>query len=242
MKRGRRFLCGILFSPCLLATGCLIPYAYPKLDYVPGTDLGTKATDVHAFRVDVTARQVDIGESGSIRLTEIQPRADGSFPAQTKLSIEHGVYIVGGALNFNVGQMHTTRVRLYRPGYHLVEMPAWGSANDAVWTPAPDWQAQEKAIDDLLQRPAVSASAAHFVKSQGSFWDAENQPRQPPELTGSPATSRVFAFAAAEYERVAKLASTPENTACLREKAKWLIEAKPTTTPVVEARLPASSP
>src|SRR5215470_2514887 len=100
MNRARRFLVGILFAPCLLATGCLIPYAYPKLDYVPSTDLGAKTTDVHAFRVDVTARQVDIGEDGFIKLTEIQQRADGSFPAQTKLSLERGVYVAGVALNF----------------------------------------------------------------------------------------------------------------------------------------------
>src|SRR4051812_35954336 len=101
MKRARRLLCGLLLATCTCATGCLIPYAYPKLDYIPPADPGAKAADVRAFRVDVTAHQIDIGEEGSIKLTELQPRADGSFPAQTRLSVERGVYIGGGALNFN---------------------------------------------------------------------------------------------------------------------------------------------
>ena len=51
MKRARRFLCAVaLLAPVVLATGCLIPYAYPKLDYVPGYDPnGMKATEVRQF-------------------------------------------------------------------------------------------------------------------------------------------------------------------------------------------------
>lgn len=221
MNRARRLLCG-LAAPALLATGCLIPYAYPKLDYVPACDVGP-ASDVHAFRVDVSARQIDIGETGSFTLTEIEPRADGSFPPQVGASVERGYLVLGIAINYNVGRLHATRVRLYRPGHLLVELPAWGSARDVVWTAAPDWAAQEKAIDDLLQRPPVSVSAAHFVKSQGSFWGPENQPRDIGSKTPLP---QPYLFAAAEYERVAKLAPAETDAYRLREKAKRLRERK----------------
>jgi hypothetical protein len=237
MNRARRLLCGGAV-PALLATGCLIPYAYPKLDYVPGTDLGPKAPDVHAFRVDVTARQVDIGETGTFTLTEIEPRADGSFPAQTRFSLERGVYLATVPLGFNVGRRHATRVRLYRPGYQVVEVPAWGSAAGARWVPAADWLAQERAVDDLLHRPTVSAGAGAFARAGSSSWDG-----QLPEV-GAPQTARVLVFAAAEYERVALLAPTPEDAACLREKAGRLVETRPAATrPDGSApRPPAESP
>ena len=51
MNRARRSLCGALLAPCFLAAGCL-PYAYPKLSYIPCAELGPEVSDVHAFRVD----------------------------------------------------------------------------------------------------------------------------------------------------------------------------------------------
>lgn len=235
MKHARRLLCVLLSSPCLFAAGCLIPYAYPKLDCVPGAHVGTTTNDVSTFRVDVSAHQADIGEEGTFELTEIEPRYDGSLPAQFGASVERGYYVFGVALNYNVGRLHATRVRLYRPGYQLVELPAWGSTKNVAWITAPDWQSQEQAIDDLLQRPAVSASARGYVRKQGTFWNDANQPRRQTALVASPATTRAFALAAAEYERVAKLAPTEADATRLHEKAERLLEVKPVQAPIAEA-------
>ncbi|MBN9120151.1 MAG: hypothetical protein J0I06_13465 [Planctomycetes bacterium] len=230
MKRARRILCGVaLLAPGSMA-GCLLPYAYPKLEYVPGADFTPAEPDVRAFRVDVEADQIDLGENSSFELTPIALRPDGRLPGQLGVSLERGVYIAGVAVNYNVGRVHTTRVRLYRPGYQLVEIAPWGSSGPIVWAPAADWAAQEKAIDDLLRRPFVSSRAAAFAKNKGAFWGAGTKAEELPPLSSeSGQAPPAFAFAASEYARVAKLAPTPEDAARLREKARLLAEHRPIT-------------
>src|SRR6516162_946822 len=111
-RRGRV----ILLVPCLVTARCRIPYAYPKLAYVPGYEVAnSNITDVHAFRVDVTAHRADIDERYEYTLTPVTRRADGSYPAHTRLSLERGYYVLGVALNYNVARLHTVSTRLYRP-------------------------------------------------------------------------------------------------------------------------------
>jgi hypothetical protein len=213
MKCASRRVGVTLLAPVFLATGCLIPYAYPKLSYVPGYDAaGLKATDVRAFRVDVTADQADLDENGEYTLTEIIPSSDKCFPPQAQLSLERGVYVLG-PLNFNMGRLHTTRVRLYSPGYQLVELESWCSTDKVRWQLASDWNACEKAIDDLLRHPTLTAGP--------------RDRKQLPKVSASSATMRVFVFAAGEYEKLIADAPTPADAARVRDKARALVETKP---------------
>src|SRR4051794_20785946 len=99
-KAHSAFIGFLVAVPCLGSNGCLLPYAYPKLDYVPAYDPGMKIPDCYAFRVDVTAHEVDVGESSEFTLTPIALRPDGSVPPQVGVSVERG-YHVFGPLNFN---------------------------------------------------------------------------------------------------------------------------------------------
>jgi hypothetical protein len=214
-----------LVVACPIASGCLFPYAFPKLSYVPGTAPRQSTPDVHAFRVDATADQIDIGESVSFALTRIKPKSDGRFPPQAGLSLERGFYVLGIALNYNVGRLHTTRVRLYRPGFQLVELRAWDSADEVAWIIAADWREQEQSVDALLRRPYVTRSGEAFGKATDASRSDET-PRelgQLPELTDySEDSTDVFVLAATEYERIAKLAPTPDDAGRILEKAKRL--------------------
>jgi hypothetical protein len=232
MLRGQYLLVGVvLLVFCLLATGCLLPYAFPKLSIVPGCDsVGEKTGDVYAFRVDVTADQIDAGETGEYTITDITPGPDGRVPAQARLTVERGFYVLGIALNYNVGRLHTTRVRLYRPGYQLVELKSWEATDRIDWQPAADWKEQEKAIDDLLRRPAVTASGLRQAKSQQLWFEKDCSPpcnvAGVNEVTGTgPRATNVFGLAVGEYERVAGLAPTPEEAARLRGKAEQLMKS-----------------
>jgi hypothetical protein len=212
-------ICILLTVPLLCLCGCVLPYAYPKLSYVHGCVPGAGITDCYAFRVDIAADQVDIDESGHYSLTPIAPRPDGTFPPQTQVSVERGYYILGIALNYSVGRVHTTRLRMYRPGYELVERASWDPVDNVHWKPTIDWSAQEKAIDELVYRPAVT--------------DAEVARRKKPlalvghysSLTAGLTISKPVAeFVAAEYDRVAALAPTPAEAARLHGKARQLRE------------------
>jgi hypothetical protein len=86
------------------------------------------------------------------------------------------VFVLGIALNYPVYTSHTVAMRLYRPGYDLVEIDSWQLPEKVAWKKAPDLAAQEKELDRLMlttdeaSRPAIwlgrtlrpgSASAAH---------------------------------------------------------------------------------
>ena len=220
MTHLQRLLLAVLLAvPCFFAAGCIIPYAYQKLSYLPGCDTaGVKAPEVRAFRVDVDAHEVDMGETGEYTIAEITARSDGKTPSQASLSLERGYYVLGGAVNFNVGWLHTTRVRLYAPGYHLVELKPWESPDAVRWQLAGDWVNQAKAVDDLLRRPAVSASEAALRGHDPSRGEALS------DLVMTNTTRDALSFAASEYERLAKSAPTPDDDARVRDKAKRLRE------------------
>jgi hypothetical protein len=221
-----RFALAIVATASLLATSCLVPYVYPKLSYVPGCPAeGPKVADIHAFRVDLSANEVDVGENGEFTLTEIVPRPDGCFPAQGRLSLEYGYYVCG-PLNFNVGWLHDTRVRLYSRGFRLVELKAWESAETIRWQVAEDWSAREKAVDDLLRRPAISGSelaSRRHDPERGS---------SPSDLIRTKATVKALLFAAAEYEEIAAHAATPAEAARLQGKARGLSGVSPAAPPL----------
>jgi hypothetical protein len=196
---------GILFL-----SGCLIPYAYPNLAYVPGCELGTQMPDCHVFRLDVTAYQSDLKEDGKYTVVEIPRRSDGSFPLQLGFSVDRGIYIANPALSFNTGCLHSTRVRIYRPGYQLIELKPWDSTDKVQWQPAVNWIEQEKAIDALLQRPAIAIPA-----------NPSSIPTNP-WAAGYISCNSTEHFVAAECERLAALAPTPEDAVRVRNKAKEL--------------------
>jgi hypothetical protein len=210
----------LLVVPYLVAAGCIIPYAYPKLSYVPGCDPGPEVSDVHAFRVDVNAERhhvisiFSVGERGEHTLAEITPRADGRIPSQTRVTVERGWGLLASQMDLSVGRLHTTRVRLYRPGYQLVELKAWDLTNNIDWQPATDWEAQERAIDDLLDRPVLTPLFAALMHPS----------RQHPLMPTTLDTTRPLLFAASEYERLAKSAPTIEDAARVRKKAHSLNE------------------
>ena len=122
MKRRWRLLVGAaLHAPCILAAGCL-PYVYPKLSCIPSTELGLEVSDVHAFRVDAEMNLALWSSGCEYRLTEITPRSDGTLPSQLRVTIEYEVAHLDHFYYFSRGRVHETLVRLYRPGYRLIEL------------------------------------------------------------------------------------------------------------------------
>jgi hypothetical protein len=197
------------------SAGCL-PYAYPKLSYIPGAELGPEVSDVHAFRVDAVADRTANPalmpcDHHEYTLAEIAPRPDGSIPPQARVTVDRGFLLPTTGFAVNPGSVHETRVRLYRPGYQLVELGSWDSTSRIEWRSALDWKAQEQAITDLLACPQLTPTFS------GSALRNRLPPR-PHSLEGI----RALVFAAGECERVAALAPTLEDAARLTKKAQEL--------------------
>jgi hypothetical protein len=75
-----------------------------------------------------------------------------TVPAQIKSSVSYGFVVIGVALNYLTYTDHTMALRLYRPGFDLVEIKSWESAREVIWTPAADLAAQEQALDNLFSQ------------------------------------------------------------------------------------------
>jgi hypothetical protein len=240
MSRARHLLCGVLLAFSLLATGCFIPYAYPKLSYVRGTELGSEVSDVRVFCVDAEMQRALYKSSDcDYKPTEITPRADGTLPPQLRVTVESGVaHPTDNWYYFSGGHVHETLVRLYRPGYRLLELRSWDSTDKIVWQPAPDWRSQEQALIGLLAAPQLapppSAPGAQISlpttnPSLQSVTDMVWR-RFLPLAPTTPQTQRLFDLAVAECERLAKCAPTSEDAAQLRMLAQKLIERQSTAS------------
>jgi hypothetical protein len=171
--------------------GCLLPFAVPKVSQTPLLNLGPEADQIHVFRVDDTLDFVDIGGVDHLTYSEITSNSGWLLP-RTKLSATYGFYVYS-VLSYPCYISHSLGLKLYRPGYELVELDSWEQPGKIVWNEAPDLASQEKVLDKLfLMKPDERwddlTSASDKCLSPGS---------------ASPEHQRVLLFAAAEYERLA---------------------------------------
>ncbi len=219
-----RRLCGLLG---LLMAGCMpLGYAFPTVSYVRPATVGAVRDEVRAFRVDVSNDEycMDIPEKDRYVLTPLPLHADGSFEPQVKISADYGwmlncfVMIYGGTTH------HTVLVRLYRPGYHTIELESWRKDEPLNWTPAATPLEREKAIDDLVSTWWTSPTHMQAQYAVEGFV----QPVEPilfrylaPGST-SVGHQETISFAATEYERLASELPNDEVRSRLQEKAKQL--------------------
>jgi hypothetical protein len=165
--------------------------------------LDSATGEVRAFRIDITKPTADMSVFvGPVyeRLSEIPATNTDEIPAQIKPSVTYGFVVIGIALNYLTHTSHSMALRLYRPGYELVEVKPWERVNRVAWKSAPDLEVQEKTLDTLLPLGRLepgSKSAAHR--------DA-------------------LLFGAAEYERLAATAQAEDQRTRLTSKAGKLRE------------------
>src|SRR5262249_55337083 len=88
---------------------------------------------------------------GTGRLSKVLAKHDDAVPAQIKPSVTYGFAVIGVALNYLTYTDHTMAVRLYRPGFDLVEIKSWDAVREVAWTPAPDLAGRETALDNLFR-------------------------------------------------------------------------------------------
>jgi hypothetical protein len=169
----------VVFTLPLL--GCMVPYAYPKVDYTMPIKVECPGEEVHAFRVDITQHRTDVpARDATVCLTELPLNGGGEIPAQKKSSVTYGFYVFAVALDLPVETNHDVHVRVYRPGFELVEIASWQPPECVDWKRAPDLKTQAEVLHSLV-------------------WMAEPG-------SASPANRAALLFAASEYERLAALA------------------------------------
>lgn len=133
--------------------GCLPYCVYPTYDYTPDVKLNTPPSEVHAFRVDINLASADKklfdGPVFEV-LSEIQPIKGDEIPSQSKTSASYGFIFLGMGNHYITYSSHTFALRLYRPGYNLVEVKPGDKIERVDWKPAADLKAEETALDDLF--------------------------------------------------------------------------------------------
>jgi hypothetical protein len=219
---------GILWSAAacgfMALAGCIpfIPvyYAYPTVVSVPKAYVGEGHKDVRAFRVVIKddLSTVDLAKPGSYQLSELRITKDGQVPGQVGVQFDTGFIWNCVALTYESHTNRTARVRLYRPGFDLVELVSGDPPGEVKWEEVKDLLQEEKAIDALLSPTEQSTwNRLHEATQEEPWCFAQLDPG-----SVSPAHRKALLFAAAEYERLAKgLVLSGAGARCVA-KAKWL--------------------
>ncbi len=221
-----RRLCGLL---ALLLGGCMpLGYVFPTVSYVRPATVGAARPEVRAFRVDVSNDDynLQIPEKDRYVLTPLPLNADGSFDPQVKVAADYGWIVDCFYTIYGATTHHTVMVRLYRPGYHTIELESWRKDEPLNWTPAPTPVEREKAIDDLVSTWWTSPERMVTRYASEGFMP----PVEPivfrylaPGST-APGHQATLDFAAGEYERLARQVPDEVLRSRLLEKAKALRE------------------
>jgi hypothetical protein len=135
----------------------------------------------------------------SHQLSELPVMPTGEIPAQIEPSLSYGFLIPILVVNALTDTSHSVSVRLYRPGYDLVEVQSWEKPPQLAWKAVPDVEGQEKTLDKLITWPLEPGSA-------------------------TPAHRKALFFGAQEYARLAAIAPSADMKARLVEKASHLRE------------------
>ncbi len=186
----------------LLLSGCIVPYTYPRLSYTPRIPVDAPCDELNVFRVDFTKHSTDIDsfvpEDGMQQLSRVAPATTETVPPQVKLSADYGFAVIGGALNYLVHTNHSVGLRVYRPGFELVEFRSWERRDKVVWKSAPDLAAQEETLDRLFPIGRLDTECK-----------AEEH-------------KAALLFGASEYERLSAKSSADDDTVRLTRKAAAL--------------------
>ena len=221
-----RRLCGLLG---LLMVGCMpLGYAYPTVYYIPPGTVGRARAEVHAFRVDITDDDNSLSdiEKDSYVLSGLPLHSDGSYDPQTKVAVDYGFLLFGAANDFDASTHHTMLVRLYRSGYHTVEIEPGQTIDRIKWVQAPQVLDREQAIDDLV---STWKTTSERLQNKAAF-NGFVPPRDPIVFqylapgTTSEEHRDALLFAAAEYSRLLPDAPDPDTKARLQAKATALRE------------------
>jgi hypothetical protein len=191
-----------LYLPFLLlpVSGC-VPFVYPTTSLTPLVSPGEDVGEVYAFRVD-TAKTRFFGhhlgiDSDEHTLTPISASNDlGVFP-QGWIGLAWGGFYGIGSWAGGWANTHTVSVRLYRPGYELVEVHSWDFFPRVVWKETATPEDAMRELDRLLETRRIGAAGEKSNAAPGR---------------------EVLLWAAREYERLAhKKCANPPGPALFEE-------------------------
>jgi hypothetical protein len=219
-----RRLCGLLG---LLCAGCMpLGYVYPSISYVRPASVGAARDQVRAFRVDVADddNSFEYPEHDRYVLTALPLGEDGSFSPQFKFSTDYGWFMDGPGMMHGGARHHTILVRLYRPGYHTLELVSWRNDQRLHWTQAPTLLEQEQAVDDLVttwRTTSMNLQCQYTLQNREAPRDSLILRSLAPGSM-SDEHREALCFAAGEYERLASEATDARLRSRLEEKARTL--------------------
>lgn len=219
-------MCGLLG---LLLAGCMpIGYVYPTISYVRPTSVGAARDEVAAFRVDIVDDEnyFDTTEKDRYVLTPLPLNLDGSFEPQMKVGVDYGWVMNCVAAIYGSNTHHTVMVRLYRRGYHTLEVASWRKEGALRWKAAETPDEREQAIDELVSTWRTSPARLQNKYAAEGFVPPRDAVVFRYLSSGSASEGHLEAlrFVAGEYHRLLSETTDAEIRARIEEKAKALAQ------------------
>jgi hypothetical protein len=219
---------GRLYIPVLVSLhlcGCM-PVFYPHLDRVPSlvpdmlAESESALETTYAFRID--AIEYHWGRDGQrsstyCTLLEVPPGQ-----RQWALNVDYGWV---GCLDHKDITVKGMAVRLYRPGFAVVQLERGQPPGPIAWQKLHHWREEEKALDDLLAPPTAGRAQNWYgLVTETPTWLAVNDGHK-----------QALQFVAGEYDRLAAQlppSASPQDRQRLLAKSKYLEAAATATVPM----------
>jgi hypothetical protein len=199
--------CFLFLAGCIPFVPCY--YGYPSVSYVPGIDLGPEKGNARAIRVDVTENKnsIEFAQNSVFEFMEVPISEKGSIGRQAQWEFDKGWIWNCVTQTYKGRTSHTLVMRLYRPGYQLIEVDSWKSLDHPVWKEAKTLEDQEKALDDLVSTTGPRPNP--FVPAIPGRINLDNLAGG----TTSEGHKNVLLYAATEYDRLAQSSLQAEKDA-----------------------------
>jgi hypothetical protein len=193
-------------APCL--TGCRV--YYPSVSVVPPPAFQETTDDIHAFRVNDDfdgSSLISYFARGHETLAELSP-AEMWLP-QVRLSVNSKYYNdVAGVkvLGMEWDSWHSIYVRVYRPGWRIVDLQSWDLFPTVTWVKAESLHEQEEVLDNLMSRTSPNPFREHYIQPTEEADESQKFEFDLARGSTSAAHRSALLFGASEYTRLAALA------------------------------------
>ena len=185
-KAMNRTLCVLACCLCWpLLSGCII-CPYPTVGYTPSVNTSAPSDEIHAFRVDFTNHYgwffSDTKENrGKLdsrqKLSLLSVGHNSEIASQVKPAINYGVILLVADIP-GTGVLHTSEsigLRLYRPGFELVEINSWELANKVEWRRVDGLAGQERVLDQLFPTDGNTFGDEAYVFGASEYMRLSNE-------------------------------------------------------------------
>lgn len=208
LRRFHRSLWLFLLAMGLLPLGGCFQLTYPSVSYIPAPRLFESDDDVHVFRVDICHEYTGEMAHRDETDTLMELSVTGQWLPQMQVTVNSVRMVTGNPVSsVGAGSWSQMVVRLYRPGYKLVELESWDLLPTVVWEKASTLEDEEKALDQLASEGCMAPGSTSTPHRNALLGIAREYTRRSSKKTTDPHEREIEERMLAKAQKLRQLAN-----------------------------------